>query len=112
MPGRQENLPRFFQFFRFFSDPSPNFPKIRRANIILTLKIKGISFFLFFLEFPKFFLLQCPPVLASSSDRQSVTPKRRLYQYITNRGSSRFFSLHGEPAKSSDGSEVPCPVGF
>ena len=55
--------------------------------------------------FLKASLLQCPPLLASDSDRQDFTPNRRLFsnvlsvacQHTTNCGGSRFFTGRQNP---------------
>jgi hypothetical protein len=66
---------------------------------------QGNFIFLFFLEFPKIFFVELPPVLASNSDRQGVIPNKRLFsnvlsvacQHTTNRGGSRFFHWAAKP---------------
>ena len=84
------------------------------------LKNKGNSFFLFFLEFLKIVLVQSPPVLASDSDRQGITPNRRLFshvlsvacQHTTNCGSSRFFRDGKLPPNPPMDRRCPVRLGF
>ena len=65
-------------------------------------------------------MLECPPLLASNSDRQGILPNRRLFshvlsvacQHTPNRGESRFFTSRQNLRNPPTDRRCPVRLGF